>query len=285
MAQRLPGLPLTGRAKAVLADKQQIQALYLMTTTLTFSFTHRPLIPFAHDYAHGDTEPLHQHDCAQLLHSLSGVVRVDTAAGCWVVPPGRGVWLPAGTPHAIRITGAVAARTLFIDPLARADLPAFCQIVQISPLLRELIVASFSLAENYRAGSRDERIYELILDEIRGMQALPFWLPEPQSDALRLLCRQIREAPAQVWGSEQAAGIVSLSERTLNRHFQQQTQLSYGEWVRRARLMEALVRLAQGQSVLRVALDLGYGSHSAFTAMFRRVMGVAPSDYFRDAER
>jgi hypothetical protein len=45
--------------------------------------------------------------------------------------------------------------------------------------------------------------------------------------------------------------------------------------------MEALVRLAQGHSVLRVALDLGYGSHSAFSAMFRRVMGVAPSDYFR----
>ena len=95
-----------------------------MTTTTTFSFTHRPLVPYAHDYRHGDSEPYHQHDCAQLLHSLSGVVRVDTIAGCWVVPPGRGVWLPAGTQHAIRITGNVAARTLFIDPLARADLPA-----------------------------------------------------------------------------------------------------------------------------------------------------------------
>lgn len=29
-----------------------------------------------------------------------------------------------------------------------------------------------------------------------------------------------------------------MSERTLNRHFQQQTGLSYGEWVRRARLLE-----------------------------------------------
>ncbi|STW34463.1 AraC family transcriptional regulator [Klebsiella pneumoniae] len=53
-----------------------------------------------------------------------------------MVPPGRGVWLPAGTPHALRMTGNVAARTLFIDPLARADLPAGCQIVQITPLLR-----------------------------------------------------------------------------------------------------------------------------------------------------
>jgi mannose-6-phosphate isomerase-like protein (cupin superfamily) len=82
-----------------------------MTTTTTFSFQHRPLVPFAHDYAHGDQEDWHQHDCAQLLHILSGVVRVATPAGYWVVPPGRGVWLPAGTPHALRMTGNVAART------------------------------------------------------------------------------------------------------------------------------------------------------------------------------
>jgi quercetin dioxygenase-like cupin family protein len=77
-----------------------------MSTTLTFNFQHRSLVPFAHDYAHGDSEPWHQHDCAQLLHILSGVVRVETAHGYWVVPPGRGVWLPAGTPHTLRVTGA-----------------------------------------------------------------------------------------------------------------------------------------------------------------------------------
>ncbi|MGK9174082.1 helix-turn-helix transcriptional regulator [Yokenella regensburgei] len=255
-----------------------------MTTTVSFSFRHRPFVPYARDYVHGESEPWHYHDCAQLLHILTGVVRVETAAGCWVVPPGRGVWLPAGTQHAIRITGNVAARTLFIDPLARADLPASCQIVQITPLLRELIVAAFSLEEAYRPGSRDERIYELVLDEIRGMQALPFWLPEPQSDTLRKLCQQIRDAIVQPWSAPAAASLIGTSEKTLNRHFQQQTGLTFSEWVRRAKLMEALVRLALGHSVLRVALDLGYGSHSAFSAMFRRVMGISPSEYFRSPE-
>lgn len=210
-------------------------------------------------------------------------------AWCELIPhrvvgsfPGRGVWLPAGTPHAIRITGNVAARTLFIDPLARADLPASCQIVQISALLRELILTSLALPESYVPGSRDERVYELILDEIRIMPVLPFHLPEPESEALRNLCQKIRQRPGESWNSSQAASILGMSERTLNRHFQQQTGLSYSEWVRRARLMEALLRLAQGQPVLRVALDLGYGSHSAFTAMFRRVMGISPSDYFRN---
>ena len=251
-----------------------------MTATLTFSFSERPLVPFAHDYAHGDAEPWHQHDCAQLLHILSGVVRVETPAGYWVVPPGRGVWLPAGTPHALRITGRVAARTLFIDPLARAWLPVSCQIVQIAPLLRELIVAALDLEERYAPGSRAERIYELILDEIRLLPVLPFGLPEPESPALRRLCQQVRDNPGEAWSSARAALEANISERTLNRRFHQQTSLSWSEWVRRARLMEALVRLARGEPVLRVALDLGYGSHSAFTAMFRRVMGVSPSDYF-----
>ena len=255
-----------------------------MTTTVSFSFQHRPFVPYARDYAHGESEPWHQHNCAQLLHILSGVVRVETVSGCWVVPPGRGVWLPANTQHAIRTTGNVAARTLFIDPLARADLPASCQIVQITPLLRELIVASFSLAEEYRPGSRDERVYELILDEIRGMQALPFYLAEPESEVLKKLCSQIRDAISLPWSKAQAASMVGMSEKTLNRHFQQQTALTYSEWVRRAKLMNALERLAQGHSVLRVALDLGYGSHSAFTAMFRRVMGISPSDYYRDPD-
>jgi len=115
------------------------------------------------------------------------------------------------------------------------------------------------------------------------MSVLPFGLAEPTSEVLRQLCARMRESPAEDWSSSRAAKQVNMSERTLNRHFQQQTQLTWGEWVRRAKLMEALIRLAQGQAVLTVALELGYGSHSAFTTMFRRVMGISPSDYFQDS--
>lgn len=201
-------------------------------------------------------------------------------ASCgWIPHPAAGWCRPVAASGYLRVRSTPCASPATLPP---ADLPATCQIVQISPLLRELILTSLTLPESYAPGSRDERVYELILDEIRLMPVLPFHLPEPESEALRHLCQQIRMAPGESWSSAQAAGIVGMSERTLNRHFQQQTGLSYGEWVRRARLLEALVRLAQGQPVLRVALDLGYGSHSAFTAMFRRVMGLSPSDYFRN---
>lgn len=251
-----------------------------MSSTIDFSFATRPLVPFAHDYRHGEHQPRHYHNCAQLVHTLTGVVRVETDAGHWIVPPGRGVWLPAGVHHALQITGDVAARTLFIDPLARADLPASCQVVQVSPLLRELIVSALALPEAYPPASRAERIYELILDEIRVMDELPLRLPEPASDALVALCRAVRARPGDSWTLESGARQINASSRTLARRFSQETGLQFSDWVRRARLMEALTRLARGESVLSVSLELGYESQSAFSAMFRRIMGVAPSDYF-----
>ena len=203
--------------------------------------------------------------------------------GIWLLggTPGRGVWLPAGTQHALRITGSVAARALFIDPLARADLPATCQIVQISPLLRELILAALSLPESYSPGSRDERVYELILDELRIMPVLPFHLPEPESEPLRQLCRQIRQSPRELEQSTER-------ERAWHERAHAEPSFSAADGITLQRVGEkgaaagSLVRLAQGQPVLGVALDLGYGSHSAFTAMFRRVMGISPSDYFKN---
>ncbi|WP_163367758.1 helix-turn-helix domain-containing protein, partial [Enterobacter hormaechei] len=39
-----------------------------------------------------------------------------------------------------------------------------------------------------------------------------------------------------------------------------------------------------GEPVTNVALDLGYDSPSAFSAMFRRIMGISPREYLRWTE-
>ncbi|MDF3859203.1 helix-turn-helix domain-containing protein, partial [Achromobacter denitrificans] len=46
-----------------------------------------------------------------------------------------------------------------------------------------------------------------------------------------------------------------------------------------ARLLAAMERLARGERVLEVALDLGYESPSAFAAMFRKAVGEPPSAF------
>ncbi|QXH33347.1 AraC family transcriptional regulator [Pseudomonas muyukensis] len=247
----------------------------------------RPIIlPLAENYRHGEHIAPHCHDRAQLIHAISGVITVNAREGSWVVPPGRGVWVPAAAEHELRMAGVVRMRTLFVDPAARPDLPRQCQVIEISALLRELIVRAMDIGPQHPAQGPEARIMQLILDEIRVLPVFALHVPSPRSAQLQALCDALRQAPADAWSLARAAAYSGLNPRTLTRAFQRETGLSLVQWLRRMRLLASLDALAAGQSVLAVALDLGYDSPSAFSAMFRRTLGVSPSVYFgRAAER
>ena len=68
---------------------------------------------------------------------------------------------------------------------------------------------------------------------------------------------------------------------SFTRGFQRETGVSLATWRRQACLFAALPRLADGEPVTSVALDLGYDSVPAFTTMFKRMLGEAPRSYFR----
>ncbi|MFT7465349.1 MAG: hypothetical protein ACI9EF_003714 [Pseudohongiellaceae bacterium] len=61
-----------------------------------------------------------------------------------------------------------------------------------------------------------------------------------------------------------------------------ETGATFGRWRQRARLLEALRRLASGEPVITTAIAVGYDSPSAFIAMFKRTLGKTPSRYFAD---
>jgi len=63
-----------------------------------------------------------------------------------------------------------------------------------------------------------------------------------------------------------------------------ETGLTLGRWRRQARLVAALERLALGDKIIDVALEMGYESPTAFSTMFRRELGATPSDFFSRRE-
>ena len=77
----------------------------------------------------------------------------------------------------------------------------------------------------------------------------------------------------------QWASSANASARTLARLFLAETGLTFGAWRQQARVLEAMGRLGSGAPVTEVALDLGYESVSAFSAMFRRAAGTSPRQY------
>lgn len=240
----------------------------------------RPVIARATDYPDGHLIDAHWHPRAQLLYARSGIMTVTTADGVFVVPPQRAVWVPARMVHRVRASGRLEMRSLYIDDESLPTLPPRCSVVNVTPLLRELVLAAMALPKRYPLGGREERVMSLILDEIRTMRTASLHLPEPRDRRLKRIAEALRAEPGDgrtiaAWGR-----IVGASARTLARRFKAETGLSFAAWRQQARLLAALVRLAGGAAVTAVALDLGYASPSAFIAMFKRALGSTPGRYF-----
>ena len=72
---------------------------------------------------------------------------------------------------------------------------------------------------------------------------------------------------------------VPASRKTIERLFVAETGMPPSRWLRTARLLHAISKLAAGEKVSAVAFDLGYASASAFSFMFRRLVGRSPSDF------
>ena len=227
----------------------------------------------------------HRHERAQLLYARVGTMRVVTDDGTWVVPPLRALWIPAATEHEIRMCGAVAMRTLYVAPTAAPWLPARCTVIEVSGLLRELILEAMREPVEYRLDGRTTLVMALLIEELRRAETVPLRIPMPRDRRLLALCRALLDRPASDDSLERWAERVHASSRTLSRLFRHETGMSFVAWRQQVRLAEALSRLALGQPVGAVARDLGYASASAFSAMFRRALGATPRLYLQRAGR
>ena len=242
----------------------------------------RPLLVRAFDYAKGETTGRHRHDAAQLVYAVSGTMTVMAEQGLWVVPSLRAVWIPAGLMHEVVVQSPVSMRTAYLYSGLAAALPDSCVVVSVSPLLRELLVEASGFPESYRYEARCRLIIDLLLEELRVADQLPLSLPEPRDARLRRVTESLRRAPGDPRSLEAWADMAGASKRTLARLFERETGMSFRHWRQQARLLIALQKLANGEAVSAVAMDLGYATPSAFTQMFRQALGVVPSAYFKD---
>ena len=222
----------------------------------------------------------HQHRRrGQFLYAASGVVAVGTPSGTWVAPPERGVWIPAGTPHSVRMVGAVQTRSVLIDPAVCKGFPISCRIVAVSGLLRQLLFAAAEVPAEYVEDGRDDMVMRLLVAEIYAAPLIPLAVPFPHDPALATLCHAYLERPHATVSIDRWADALSVNRRTFTRLFRRETGMSFAEWRQQACIAVALPRLAAGDPVTTIALDLGYDSPANFSTMFKRATGAPPSRY------
>ena len=172
-------------------------------------------------------------------------------------------------------------RQLWIVDEAIAILPRQPTVYGVGPLLKALITEAMELSGSIKRDEYTDRVTQLILDQLSRATPIAAALPWPRSKTLTRICEALYANPADSSSSDEWARELAISPRTLTRRFEDELGMSLRSWRRHMRIFKAIELLGGGMDVTRVAMDLGYGSSSAFIYAFRTAMGVTPQVYMR----
>ncbi|MES3025212.1 MAG: helix-turn-helix transcriptional regulator [Pseudomonadota bacterium] len=240
----------------------------------------RPVRLVARELDADDLLREHQHGWGQVTYAHSGVLRVTTSNSSWIVPPLRAIWIAPDVRHEVTVLEKASMRVLWVDAPRRPFADDECKVLEVSGLLRELIVA----LEQAVPGAREAMLSELILDELAHSPTQAIRVPLPRDKRLVMLCNALLANPSGNQTLAQWAGAVGASERTLARLFEADLGMSFTLWRQQARLAHAAPLIVGGMPLSLVAQTLGYASQSAFSAMFKKTFGSPPSSLLRNAK-
>ena len=229
-------------------------------------------------YASGTKIEAHSHSANQLIHAISGAMRVSAVDKLWFLPVGRALWIPSGVEHSIRCEGEVKMRTAYLSR-TYSSVPTDLRMISVSALAREVLVRiAEGAGDQLRLILGDVLIYEIARGSIE-----PFCLPMPSDPRIAELAEGLRSDPSSKMTISAWAKRLGFSERNLIRRIREETGMTFRELRRQSRIMVAIEKLVAGQSVTSVAFDVGFETPSAFINAFRLVTGKTPRQFVSGA--
>lgn len=236
----------------------------------------------------------HSHPWAQLAISSTGTIRLTVAQGTYIVPPSRALWVPPGVEHAVTMVEAADLRTLYFHQpqgrcgpgVSKLEESAWrqCRVLNASDLLRAVARELPTQADDGPTPTPTDRARErhlsaLLLDELRRASPVQLGVNLPQDKRLRSLCEAVLSDPVRYATLEDWAQDTGASPRTVARLFRHELDCTFTQWRQQVVLTKAVAMAARKHSIQHIASELGYGP-SAFSAMVRRTMGMAPARFF-----
>src|SRR6202045_3026718 len=204
------------------------------------------LTSVAADLKDGHVIPEHSHPEDPLLFASEGVMTVRTKQGVWGVPPLRAVWIPAETPHSVAMSGPVSLRTLYFLPKLCRKLRGKCFVMNVSSLLRELILHACKFKRLNKRAVAERRTIEMIVDQLKAVDSIPLQLRNPTDSRAMRVVKALLDDP----GAQRALATLcqdcGASKRTMQPVFLVETKMNFGKWRQQLRLLDGLQVLASG---------------------------------------
>ncbi len=176
-------------------------------------------------------------------------------------------------------------RTLYLKPRLARALPRTCCVVNVPPLLKELILHACKFAILKKTIKPQRHLVEVIIDEMEAIQTVPLQLPNPSDPRAVRIAEALLADPSDRRPLKEICRESGASKRTVERLFQEDVGMTFGKWRQQLRLMQAMRFLAEGAKVTHAALEAGYSTPSSFISMFRKMLGNTPRLYFRTAAK
>jgi len=224
----------------------------------------------------------HSHQKAQLMLSVRGVGLCEAEGGIWLVPPQSAILIPATVMHRVAVSGKIEGYAVFIEPTGTQPPPHKTTTITVTPLLRELIIRSAQFPAKYKPGGVESRVTAFLLDEIAAAPTGGLHLPMPSDPRLRRIFEGMIANPANRGDISYWARRAGLGQRTLARVVASETGMSFGRWRQRLNIILAMQWMAEGATVEKTALDLGYKNVGSFITMFRKALGAPPAHYMAE---
>ncbi|WP_108651868.1 AraC family transcriptional regulator [Dongshaea marina] len=217
------------------------------------------------EYQCGESTTGHQHPHPQLVYIHRGCGILGTAIGTQLVTNGELIWVPGKTEHSFEVLKNSRASLIYILQ-SPASMPDAIIKLEVTPVMIGLIDAlGHRLDDN---GSLKHSYQQVFLDQLGQLTQLD----EPSLPLLdrRLLpiIGALSTEPGINLSLRELSKRYGPSERTLNRLFSQTFGCSFRFYRNQLVMSKARQWLAEGRSMTRIALDLGYQSLPAFSSAY-----------------
>lgn len=192
------------------------------------------------------------------------------------------IWVPPDQQHWMRYGSNDVMHYVDVNRGEAERLGPECRVVSMTPLLDALFVAAMPAARNMRTTKHNSALYTHLRHAMLAAKDMPLALVLPKDARLQGAAQAALDDPGRVRSADSWLSGVPASRKTIERLFTAETGMPPSKWLRHARVSHAVSLLASGASVTSVAFDMGYESTSAFSYMFRQILGVCPKEVLKD---